>query len=292
MKTAIVTDSTGYLTSDILERFQIQVVPLNVTIGDETFAETNLSNKDLFYKLSNISGFSTTSQPSVGAFLEVYEALFASGAEDIVSIHISRALSGTPVAAQMACDLASRPNIYVVDSGSTALSLGLMVWGAAEWAEQGLPAHEIVEKLKELKRKTELYFIVETLDNLRRGGRIGGGAALIGTLLQIKPILYVNDRGEIDVFDKVRSRAKAWKRVGDQLDQALAQGFHYRICVQHIGIPELGEKIADELRTKYPEHEIRVFEVGPVIATHVGPGTFGLSFQPWPFVISNKQKGD
>lgn len=279
-KIALVMDSTGYLTSDILTKYQIYVVPLNVTIGDETYPENQLANSDFFQKLNKISGFSTTSQPSVGSFLETYESLFTKGVEEIISIHISRALSGTISAAEMARDMASNHNIYVVDSGTAALSLGLLAWSAAEWIEHGLSAQEIVNKLGELRDETELYFIVDTLEYLRRGGRIGGGAALIGTLLQIKPILFVNKQGQIDVFDKVRSRAKAWDRVREQLNNALKIGRRYRICVQYVGIPDIGERIANELREHYPQHEIRIFEAGPVIATHVGPGAFGISFQP------------
>ncbi|KLU58906.1 DegV domain-containing protein [Peptococcaceae bacterium CEB3] len=281
-KTAVVMDSTGYLTQDILEKFQIRVVPLNVTIGEETFAETEISTLDFLSKLRRSSAFPTTSQPSVGDFLRVYEDLFAAGAESIVSLHLSEGLSGTVVAARMARDLATKHDVHVLDSGTGALAFGLLAWAAAEWAEAEVPVQRIVERLQELKRETRLYFILETLENLRRGGRIGGGAALVGTLLQIKPILYVNEKGQIDVFAKVRSRTKAWQRVQDELAKDLASGRPYRICVQHVGSPDLGEKIAYELRREYPEQEIRVFGAGPVIATHVGQGAFGLAYLPWP----------
>lgn len=281
-KIGIVMDSTGYLPKDILEQFQIRVVPLNVNIGDETFFETELSNVLYFEKLSHISGLSTTSQPSVGAFLETYEALFAEGIEDIVSIHISAGISGTFHSAQMAKDLASSPKIHLFDSRSSALGLGVLAWAAAEWADQGLSALQIMEQLPNLKQRTELYFIVNTLENLRKGGRIGGAAALVGTLLQIKPILYFNQNAQIDVFDKVRSRSRAWQRVLDELNRALSSGERYRICVMHVNIPEEGEKLLNELTVRFPEHEVRLCEAGAVIATHVGPGAFGLTFHPWP----------
>lgn len=281
-KIGIVVDSTGYLTLDILDQYRIRVVSLNVNIGEETFAETELSNTLFFEKLSHITGLSTTSQPSVGAFLETYETLFQEGVEEIISIHLSDAISGTLRAAQMAKDLATRPEIHFVDSGSSALGLGVLAWAAAEWAEQGLSTTEILTRLKYLRQQTELYFIVDTLENLRKGGRIGGAAALVGTLLQIKPILYFNERGEIDVFDKVRSRSRAWQRVLDELTRALATGQHYRICVMHVNIPDEGEALLKELRIRFPEHEIRLFEAGAVIATHVGQGAFGLTFHPWP----------
>ena len=277
-------DSTGYLTKHILEQFQIEVVPLNVNIGDETFFETELSNVVFFEKLSHISGLSTTSQPSVGVFLETYESLFLEGVEDIVSIHISSAISGTFQSAKMAKDLASSPNIHIFDSRSSALGLGVLAWAAAEWANQGLSALRIMTELHNLKQQTELYFIVNTLENLRKGGRIGGAAALVGTLLQIKPILYFNQHAQIDVFDKVRSRSRAWQRVLDELNRALSSGKRYRICVMHVNIPEEGNTLLNELKARFPEHEVCLFEAGAVIATHIGPGAFGLTFHPWPLL--------
>ena len=275
-------DSTGYLPKDILEEFQIRVVPLNVNIGDETYAETDLTNLIYFEKLSHISGLSTTSQPSVGTFLEVYESLFLEGIEDIVSIHISSAISGTLHSAQMAKELASSSNIHIFDSRSSALGLGVLAWAAAEWSQQGLNALEIMRELQVLIKQTELYFIVDTLENLRKGGRIGGASALVGTLLQIKPILYFNKSAQIDVFDKVRSRPRAWQRVLDELIRALSTGKRYRICVMHVNIPNEGKILLKELQVRFPEHEVRLFEAGPVIATHVGAGAFGLTFHPWP----------
>lgn len=281
-KIGIVMDSTGYLTQDILEQFHIHIVPLNVNIGDDTYAETELTNRMYFEKLAHISGLSTTSQPSVGTFLETYEAMFSQGIEEIVSIHLSSAISGTLHSAQMAKDLASSANIHIFDSRSSALGLGVLAWAAAEWAEQGLNASEIITQLKILVPKTELYFIVDTLENLRKGGRIGGAAALLGTLLQIKPILYFNKIAQIDVYDKVRSRSRAWQCVLDQLERALSTGKRYRICVMHVNIPEEGMSLCNELQVRFPEHEVRLFEAGPVIATHVGTGAFGLTFHPWP----------
>jgi len=282
-KIGIVMDSTGYLPKDILEKFNIYIVPLNVNIGDETFLETELTNQIYFEKLSHISGLSTTSQPSVGTFLEVYENLFSKGIVDIVSVHISSTISGTLHSAQMAKDLASSPNIHIFDSKSSALGLGALAWAAAEWVQQGLSASEIMDRLLILRQQTEFYFIVNTLDNLRKGGRIGGAAALVGTLLQIKPILYFNKSANIDVFDKVRSRSRAWQRVLDELIRALSTGKRYRIYVMHVNIPTEGITLLNELQVRFPEHEVRLFEAGPVIATHVGTGAFGLTFHPWPF---------
>lgn len=279
-KIAIVMDSTGYLTPDILKTYDIKIIALNVTIKNETFAEDELSNENFFAKLGK--GTSTTSQPSVGAFLQVYESLHTAGYEEIVSLHLSQSISGTITTAQMAQKLLPDVSIHISDSGSSALGLGLLAWAAAEWAEAEFNISDIMQRLSELKKQTELYFIVDTLEYLQRGGRIGGAAALMGTLLQIKPILYFNSSGEISVFEKVRTKGKAWQRVITELERALSSGNSYRIAVMHVGVPEEGNNIAKVLQGKYPSHEIHVFEAGPVIATHVGPGATGLAYHPWP----------
>lgn len=273
-------DSTGYLTQNILKENDITIVPLNVTIKDESFAETELTIDNFFSKLGK--GTSTTSQPSVGAFQQTYQHLVESGYKEIVSIHLSQKISGTITAAKMARDLIPDVPIRIFDSGSSALGLGLLAWAASQWADKDLSASDIFNQLSLMKDKTELYFIVDTLEYLQRGGRIGGASALFGTLLQIKPILYFNNSGEIDVFDKVRTKSKAWQRVFLELERALSSGVSYRIAVMHVGLPEEANEIAEELKNKYSNHEIRVFEAGPVIATHVGPGAAGLAFHPWP----------
>ncbi|MEA4900498.1 DegV family protein [Desulfitobacterium sp.] len=277
-KTAIVMDSTGYLTPDLLKNYDIKVVPLNVMIGSESFSENELSIENFFVKLGQ--GTSTTSQPSVGAFLQVYQSLIAAGYKEVVSIHLSQKISGTITAARMACKLLPDVSIQVFDSGSSALGLGLLAWAAAEWADDGLDALAIINDLSKLKERTGLYFIVDTLEYLQRGGRIGGAAALFGTLLKIKPILYFNPSGEIDVFEKVRTKGRAWQRVFKELERAHSLGGSYRIAVMHVELPEEANDIAKRLKGKYPNDEIRVFEAGPVIATHVGPGASGLSFYP------------
>lgn len=274
-------DSTGYLSSDLISDYDIKVISLSVNIGSETYKEIELSNSDFFAMLKRISGSSTTSQPSVGSFVELYKEALAEGYDEIVSIHLSEKISGTYATAQMAKELMGIENIHIFDSGSSALGLGLLGWAAADWAREGLSATEILAKLAQLKSTTELYFIVDTLEYLHRGGRIGGASALFGTLLQIKPILYFNSEGIIDVYEKVRSKNKALQRVYVELERALSSNKPHRIAVIHVSAEEEGQNMAKELSTKFPGHEIRIFEAGPVIATHVGPGALGLAFHPW-----------
>ncbi len=274
-------DSTGYLSSDLINDYGIKIISLSVNIGNETYKEVDLTIPDFFAMLKRISGSSTTSQPSVGSFVELYKEALAEGYDEIISIHLSEKISGTYTTAVMAKELMGMDNIHIFDSGSSALGLGLLGWAASDWAREGLSASEIITKLSQLKSTTELYFIVDTLEYLHRGGRIGGASALFGTLLQIKPILYFNNEGIIDVFEKVRSKNKAIQRVYSELERALSSDKPYRIAVIHVGAEEEGKNIEKELRVKYPGHEIRIFEAGPVIATHVGPGALGLAFHPW-----------
>lgn len=275
-------DSTGYLSSDLINEYNINIISLSVNIGEETYKEVELSNSDFFAMLKRITGTSTTSQPSVGAFAELYKGILAEGYDEIVSIHLSEKISGTYTTALMAKELLGMENIHIFDSGSSALGLGLLGWAAAEWAQEGLKANEILSKLAKLKTMTELYFIVDTLEYLHRGGRIGGASALFGTLLQIKPILYFNEEGIIDVYEKVRSKNKALQRVYTELNRALSTNKPHRIAVIHVAAEDEAKTIAAELNEKYPGHEIRIFEAGAVIATHVGPGALGLAFHPWP----------
>jgi len=280
-KTAVVMDSTGYLSDDIIADLGIKIVPLNVIIGNETYLETELSNEELFAKLKQISGFSRTSQPSVGMFATAYQELFEKGYSNIISIHLSRMISGTINAAEMARELFSNKEaITIIDSGSSASGLGLLAWSAGEMAKQNLPADEIVDRLKRLKEETKLYFIVDTLEYLHRGGRIGGAAALFGTLLQIKPILYFNPAGEIDVFDKVRSRSKAIQRVLKELDPISNDHRQYKIAVIHVLAYQEAVEIQKFIQSKFEGHIIKLFEAGPVIGTHIGPGGLGVAFQP------------
>lgn len=276
-------DSTGYLTPDVLAQYQIHIIPLSVTIGDQTYPETELANESFLARLAATSVMPVTSQPSAGAFLTLYESLFAAGYQEIVSIHLSQGISGTFRAAEIAKSMVSRPDdVQVIDSGSAALGLGLLAWTAGEWALAGATGTQITEQIQLLKEQTKLYFIVDSLENLRRGGRIGGAAALLGTLLQIKPILHLNEQGQIDVFDKVRSKRRAWQRVLEVLEEAVSRGGAYRICVQHVNIPSEGDRLLAEVKVRFPGHDVRLFEAGPVIAAHVGTGAFGIAFQPQP----------
>ncbi len=279
-KIRVLTDSTAYLPEKLARDLGITVVPLAINFRGETYPEGSLySNQEFFRMVSESPVLPTTSQPPAGSFVEAFKQLFAEGAEDIVCIFISTHLSGTYYSAQTAAEILSTDRVHLFDSGFTVNSQRYMVLTAVEMAEQGKTVSEILAALEQMKEEMNLFFVVETLENLRKGGRIGGAATLIGTLLQVKPILYLRD-GKIEVFDKVRTKGKAWARVCQELDNSLAGGKPHRIGLLHVHSPADAERLAEELRMRYPGQQIDVDAAGQVIGTHVGQGTVGLCFYP------------
>lgn len=276
----IVTDSTAYLTELETKELRVKVVPLVINFGGESYPEgSRYSNEEFFRMVAESPVLPTTSQPSAGAFMETFKELLNAGVEDIVGIFISSGLSGTYASAKTAVELLGSQRIHLFDSGFTVSAQRFMVEEAAVMAKNGSSVVEILARLKQIKENTNMYFVVQTLDNLRKGGRIGGAASLIGTLLQVKPILYLNE-GKIELFDKVRTKSKAWARVCELLDRALGTGIPYRVSIIHLCSRPEAEELARELRDKYPGQRIDVDEAGQVIGTHVGQGTLGLCFYP------------
>ncbi len=279
-KIRIITDSTAYLPEKMAKDLGITVVPLAINFRGETYPEgSRYSNAEFFRMVSESPVLPTTSQPPAGSFVEAFRQLFAEGAEDIICIFISTELSGTYYSAQTAVEILDTDRVHLFDSRFTVNSQRYMVLTAVEMAEQGKSVPDILSALEQIKERMSLYFVVETLENLRKGGRIGGAATLIGTLLQVKPILYLRD-GKIEVFDKVRTKSKAWARVCQELDKSIAGGRPHRIGVLHVHAPADAERLADDLRLRYPGQQIDVDAAGQVIGTHVGQGTVGLGFYP------------
>ncbi|MDW7674177.1 MAG: DegV family protein [Bacillota bacterium] len=280
MAIRIVTDSTAYISPEVLERYSIEVVPLSVHFGDEVFKEgEKYTNKEYYDKLRNTKLSATTSQPSSGEFLSVYEKLAEEGHE-IVSIHISSILSGTYASAQTASSLLPNAKITIIDSLTTACPLSWMVTEAAKAAEEGKTSEDIIQLVETIKENNKIMFVVDTLEYLKRGGRIGGAQALLGTILQIKPILHLSN-GRIEVLDKVRTKQKALSRLTNELEIFLsAQNDYTNIKVAVLAVDDDTARLAlkESLLVKYPSLEIESSELGPVIGSHVGPGTVGISF--------------
>lgn len=272
----IVTDSTAYLSPAVLKKCQISEVSLTVNFGKDSFLEGAVKDyHDFYQKLRNSQIFPTTSQPSAGDFLSVYQKLTEDGSS-VISIHISGLLSGTVQSARTAAGMLEGRDICVVDSLFTAAALGYMVEEAGEMACSGKSKEEILAKIEYLKKNTYFLLLVDTLEYLHRGGRIGGAAALFGNLFQIKPILYLKD-GALDVLTKVRTREKAIRQLVKEAEERMGDSWeNARIGVLHVDNPTGARHLTDLLKERYPGINPEVGQVGPVLGSHAGPGATAI----------------
>ncbi|CAM5730962.1 DegV family protein OS=Streptomyces alboniger OX=132473 GN=CP975_11615 PE=4 SV=1 [Streptomyces alboniger] len=275
---AIVTDSTAYLPQRTMERHGITAVPLTVVLGDQALEEgTEISTRSLAQALQKRRPV-TTSRPSPQVFAETYRRVAESGATGIVSLHLSAELSGTHDAAVVAAREAPVP-VRVVDTGMVAMALGFCALAAAEAAEAGATVDEAVTAAEKRAAGTSAYFYVDTLDFLRRGGRIGAAQALFGSALAVKPLLQLRG-GRIEPLEKVRTASKAIARL-EEIAADRAGGAQVDIAVHHLAAPDRATALADRLRARVPGlADLHVSEVGAVIGAHTGPGLLGVVVSP------------
>jgi len=275
---AIVTDSTAYLPPRTMERHGIIAVPLTVVLGDRAFEEgTEISARSLAQALQKRRSV-TTSRPSPEVFAAAYRRVAESGATGIVSLHLGAEFSGTYDAAVLAARDAPVP-VRVVDTGMVAMALGFCALAAAESAEAGGTVDDAVTAAEKRAADTYAYFYVDTLDYLRRGGRIGAAQALFGSALAVKPLLQL-DGGRIEPLEKVRTASKAIARleeiVADRAGSAMVD-----IAVHHLAAPERASALAERLRVRVPGlADLHVSEVGAVIGAHTGPGLLAAVVSP------------
>lgn len=275
MSTFIITDSTAYLPDEIIKQYNISVLSLNVHLPDRDFKEgQGMSNKDYYQILKENRVFPSTSQPSAGEFLEVFKQL-QPGDEALV-ILLSSKLSGTLQSAQVACSMLppGHPPITIIDSQSSAMGLGFQVMQAGEMLEQGCQIKDIEAAINEMKQAMRVYFIVDDLEYLSRGGRISKAGSVLGNILKLKPILTVRS-GEIMLHDKVRTTGKAILRMLEELEKYRDQ--LHKISVIHVDAPENGERLQRKIQQNYTV-PVYCIEAGPVLGTHLGPGTLGIIF--------------
>jgi DegV family protein with EDD domain len=275
-RVAIVTDSTADLSPELRERYGITMVPLTVQIEDHVYRDQiDLSTDQFVERLRTVKTLPTTSQPSPDRFESTFREL-AADHDAIVAVVISSKLSATIQSATMAAEaVAGEIPVEVVDSRTGSMGLGLQAIRAAELAQTGMEAAAIAAQLRAEVDNYQVVFFVDTLEFLQRGGRIGRAAALIGGLLQLKPLLRV-DEGQIVPYERTRTRSKATSGLVD-----FAQGFPRieRLAVIHVSDPEAATTLADRLAeaTSLPREQILVSQIGPVIGTHIGPGAMGLA---------------
>lgn len=280
-KVGIVTDSTCDLRPDELEALGVRMVPLKVLIGEETWLDWISIDPDRFYsKLASAPALPKTSQPTPAEFYAVYEDLAASGCDSIVSIHLTSALSGTISSATLAAQESSIP-VHVIDTKKVTQALGLIVKAAALARDNGRDGDGVAEVAEMTSSKTSLLFVLDTLEYLVKGGRAGKAQGLAASLLNIKPVLSMNDEGVIVPFKKVKGQSKALAELVDHVaEQAKLHG-RLRLSILHGMVPQTADEFRSLIVASGADVEIEsVGLVGSVVGTYAGPGAVGCAFYP------------
>jgi len=269
----VVTDSTADLPVEVAQELDIAVVPLLVLFGDEVYRDgVDLSTDEFFQRLTTSPVLPTTSQPSVGAFQETY-ARVAAETKEIVSVHISARVSGTCESALQASEsLSGSPRIEVVDSRSTSMGLGFQVMAAARAARAGASLEEVAAVARSVGRRHLLLALLETLEYLRRGGRIGRAQAYLGSVLNLKPLLTLSD-GEVHPVARVRTRTRA---LDQMFQRAMAHGDIEQVAVIHGTTPDDADMLAQRVREHLSDVPVHVGRLGPALGVHGGPGIIGM----------------
>jgi DegV family protein with EDD domain len=271
---ALVTDSTCDLPPDLARAHGVVVVPLTVTLEGRSYQDgVDITPEDFYRKLAASGAPAVTSQPSAGQFAAVYERALADH-DRVLSLHLSSKLSGTYAAALQGAELVGRDRVRVVDTGMVSLPLALVVLAASHMLERGLDPERVVAELRPIQEAMRVYFVVDTLEYLRRGGRIGRAGALVGSLLQVKPVLTLHE-GEVGLLERVRTQERALSRVIQ-----LAQEVEPPLCtvVGHAAAGAAARRLAAALEPV--SESLLVGAVGPVVGAHAGPGTVGVSCYP------------
>lgn len=273
----LVTDSTAYLPEELIRQHDIRVVPLYVHFGETAFREgIDLSNGEFFARLKEAPVLPTTSQPSAGEFYQVFKELVDEGHE-VITVTISSKLSGTWNSAMAAKEMLPDADISVVDSLSTSIGLQLMIQAAIEAISAGATRQQIVDQVEQVKQSMKVLFVVDTLEYLAKGGRIGNAKAFLGTLLKVKPILVLQD-GAIEPCEQVRSKRKAQARMLELVEEHLgSQGSQAKVAITNALVPEEAHSLALELSERLCCTEPTVADIGAVVGTHTGPGVIGVA---------------
>lgn len=277
-KVFVVTDSTADIPKELQQDLGITVVPLKVHIQDETYLDgETITPLEFYQKLEKVDHLPTTSQPSPLDFVQTYKKLAIDKDDKIISIHLSSALSGTVQSALLAKEMVKEEGIEVsvFDTKKASYSIGIIVVAIAEAIKQGKTFDELISITNDLINKTQVYFMVDTLTYLQKGGRIGKAASLFGSLLNIKPILTLNENGEVYPVDKIRGTNKALQKV-IQLFEQYAGDTPVRLGISHAVNESQALKLAEMLKEKLNVKDFVLTEIGPVIGTHVGPGTIAV----------------
>lgn len=275
----IVTDSTADLTPTLLQEFGVEdhvhIVPLTVHFGEEEFRDgVDLARDTFFEMLRSRADMPRTSQPSPAAFVDLYREISNPG-DTILSLHLSSKLSGTHQSAALAARQFNDREVEVIDTRSVSLGLGLMVLNAARAAKEGKSKQEILADLRRRIAGARILFVVDTLEYLQKNGRIGKAQALVGGLLNVKPLLALED-GIVSPVEKVRGKAKARERMIERVLETVPAGSAETGAVIHAAAQAEADEVAARLSQLYGGLKFHVEELGPTVGTHAGPGTLGV----------------
>ena len=282
MKIAVVTDSTAYLSPEEAAANNIHVVPIPVTLDGQTYREgVDISTSDFYEKMANSSSFPTTSQTPIGQLMEVYQGLADDGYDAVISIHLTRAITGyLDTVEQLAEQMKNIIKIVPIDSHLTVKMMGYLALEAAKLASEGDDLDDIVKKVKEYRDTFNNVFVVDDLQNLVRGGRLSNASAFVGSILKIKPLLTMHTPTHaIEAFEKVRSMKKAKLRCEQIFDEDIAKlDYPVKAMVIHANVPEEGQKWLDKLQADHPDISFELSYFGPVIGSHLGQGALALAW--------------
>ncbi|AIU75596.1 DegV family protein [Bacillus amyloliquefaciens] len=278
MKIAVVTDSTAYIPKEMREEHHIHMIPLQVVFGEKTFREeTELDWRSFYKEVKNHDELPTTSQPSFGELIALYEEL-GKTYDAVISIHLSSGISGTYNSAASANTMVDHIKVYPFDSEISCLAQGFYALKAAQLIKDGVDSpEEIIKELEEMKKTVRAYFMVDDLSHLQRGGRLSSAQAFIGGLLKVKPILHFDNK-VIVPFEKIRTRKKAITRIFELFGEDASKGIPMRAAVIHANREEEAADIIQELSGKYPHVEFYNSYFGAVIGTHLGEGAIGIGW--------------
>ncbi len=276
-KVAIVTDSSPYIPPEIIKENHIHVVPLTVIWGEENFYDgVDITPVEFYERLDQAKVMPSTSQPSVADFEVLFRKLNLEG-YDILAVLLSEDLSGTISSATQAKKLLPEAKIEIVNSETLAMALGFQVLAAARAANQGASLEECKRLAEDAKGRCGVIFVLDTLEFLHRGGRIGTSKRFMGTLLNVKPVLSIED-GKIVPLDSVRTQKKALMAIIDIIEERTKGHKNIRLATLHANDPETAQFVLDEAAKRIPTVEKVFSEVSPVIGTHAGPGAVGLAY--------------
>jgi DegV family protein with EDD domain len=273
---AIVTDSTAYLPTPVLEEYAIKVVPLVVIWDGATYQDgVDITTVEFYNRLSTSSTLPSTSQPPIEAFKGTFQTLLEQG-KDVAAILISSGISGTVNAALQAKAALGSDRIEIVDSQTAGMATGLHVIAAARKAAAGGTLGEVAEVARQAQARTDVVFAVNTLEFLHKGGRIGGAKRFLGSMLNIKPILQMKD-GKIDAADQARTQKRALERLMEIIEERAGADKPLRMAVMHSNVPDQAQDFVEVIQARFKPEEIHLAELSPVIGTHVGPGTLAIT---------------